>query len=146
MGFRTRCAFLAIPALSVALAAAGNKPSDAPPEPRYDTATVADLEMVVVETREVAKGNPLAGVHLLARLESRQDSEPLDVYLAPSEFIKQFDLTFHAGDRVEVIGSKVKLGAVPVILTRELRRSDTTLYIRDQKGEPIWKFLLKGSS
>lgn len=143
MGLRTRCAFLAIPALSIAFAAAANKSSDAPAEPHYDTATVVDLEMIVMQTREVAKGSPLAGLHLLARLESgRADSETLDVYLGPSEFMKLFDFTFHAGDRVEVIGSKVKLGAAPVILGRELRRSDTTLYIRDQKGDPVWKYLL----
>ena len=146
MRFRTRCALLAIPALSIAFAAAGNKPSDAPAEPRYDTATVVDVSMVVVETREVAKGNPFAGTHLMVRPESsRQDSEAQDVYLAPSEFIKQFNLTFHAGDRIEVIGSKVKMGTTQMILARELRRSDTTLIIRDQKGDPVWKYLLTGS-
>ncbi len=147
MGLRTRCAFLAIPALSMAFAAGGNKPSDTPAEPRYDAATVVDVEVIVVQTREVAKDNPLAGMHLVARLESaRADAEPLDVYLGPAEFIKMFDFAFHAGDRLEVIGSKVKLGATSVILGRELHRSDTTLYIRDQRGDPVWKYMLKGPS
>lgn len=146
MRFRTRCALFAVPALGIALAAA-DKSSDVPAEPRYDPTTVVNIAVVVVESRDVAKGNPLAGTHLLVKLESgKNDSEPLDVYLAPSDFIKQFNLVFRAGDRIEVTGSKGKLGAAPVILAREVRRSDTTLYIRDQKGDPIWKYLMSGSA
>ena len=147
MGFRTRCAFLAIPALSIALAAAGSKPSEQIPDPRYDTSTVTTVWMIVVETREVPKGSPLAGTHLMVRPESaRPDAEAQDVYLAPTEFIKLFNLTFRPGDRIEVIGSKVKLDTAPVILAREVRRSDTTLAIRDTKGDPVWKYMLPGSN
>ena len=147
MRLRTRCALLLVPALGIALAAAGNKPSEQPAEPRYDTATTVDVSMIVVETREVAKGSPLAGTHLMVRPESaRPDTEAQDVYLAPTEFIKMFNLTFHSGDRIEVIGSKVKLGTVPVILAREVRRSDTTLAIRDTRGDPVWKYMLPGAN
>jgi hypothetical protein len=145
MRVRTRCALLAVPALAMSLAA--DKSADVPAEPRYDPTTVVNIAVVVVESREVAKGNPLAGTHLTVKPDSgKSDAEPLDVYLAPSDFIKQFNLVFRAGDRIEITGSKGKLGAAPVILAREVRRSDTTLYIRDQKGDPIWKYLMPGSA
>ena len=80
----------------------------------------------------------------LARTEAaRTDSELLDIYAGPADFIKQMEMTFREHDRVDVIGSRVKMGASQVILARELRRGTSTLYIRDQKGEPIWKLLLK---
>lgn len=147
MRFRTRCAFLALPALAVALAAGGSKSPEPEQEPRYDPATVVDVRIIVVEVREVALGNPLAGVHLMARLESAHGSaEPTDVYIGPTEFLKQMDLAFSARDKMEIVGSKVKVGGATVILTRELQRNDSTLYLRDSKGEPIWKSQLKGSA
>lgn len=139
MALRSRFAVLA---LSVPLLAAAGTPQEQ--EPRYEPATVVSTRMVVAEVKDVPKGSPLAGVHLLARPESaRADSEPVDVYLAPADFMKQMDLTFHPHDRIDVTGSKVKLGAAPVILAREVRRDTSTIYIRDEKGEPVWKLLLK---
>lgn len=144
MGFRTRCAMLALPALAAALAAGGRSPAEPQQEPRYDGASVVDLDMVVAEVREVAKGNPLAGVHLMARPETaRNESEPVDVYIAPAAFLKMMEFAFHPHDRLEVKGSKVKMGAASVILASEVRRGDSTLYIRDHGGEPVWKALLK---
>ena len=147
MGFRTRCTILALPALAAALAAGGSPPSEPQQEPRYDGASVVDIDMIVAEVREVAKGNPLPGVHLMARPESaRADSEPVDVYVAPVAFLKMMEFTFHARDRLEVKGSKVKMGNVFVILSSEVRRGDSTLYVRDRNGEPVWKALLKDGS
>jgi hypothetical protein len=143
MQFRTRFVFLAFAAVAVMLAA-GSKSSPPEQEPRYDPATVVDVRIIVVDVREVANGNPLAGVHLTARSESTHgNSEALDVYIGPTEFLKQMDLAFSARDKMEIVGSKVKVGGATVILTRELQRNDSTLYLRDTKGEPIWKSQLK---
>jgi len=147
MGFRTRCTILAVPALAVALAAGGNKPSEQQQEPRYDGATVVDQNFVVVEVREVPKGSPLAGIHVMARPESsHSDSDAVDVYVCPVAFLKFMEFTFRQRDRIEVTGSKVKFGNTTVILSREVRRDDSTLYIRDRNGEPLWKAVLKDPS
>jgi hypothetical protein len=144
MGFLARCAILALPALAVSLAAGGRPPAEPQQEPRYDGASMVDVDMVVVEVREVAKGNPLAGVHLMARPEtSRSEAEPMDIYVGPVAFLKMMEFTFHPHDRLEVKGSKVKMGTVPMILASEVRRGDSTVYIRDRNGEPVWKALLK---
>jgi hypothetical protein len=39
----------------------------------------------------------------------------------------------------------VKVGGATVILTREIRRGGSALYLRDEKGEPVWKALEGGS-
>jgi len=85
-------------------------------------------------------------MHLMARLETaRSDSDTLDIYLGPTEFIKDFDFPFRPGTRLEVVGSKVRLGNASVVLAREVRHNNDTLYIRDSKGEPLWKELVKGA-
>jgi hypothetical protein len=137
MGFPTRCLLFAVPAMVLLWGAA---------EPRYDTATVVTVRMLVAEIRETPKGSPLAGIHLMARPESaRADSEPWDVYLGPTDFMKDMDLVFQPHDRLDVVGSKIKVGAATVILAREIRRSGSALYLRDEKGEPVWKALEGGS-
>ncbi len=137
MGFPTRCLLFCVPAMVLLWGAA---------EPRYDTSTVVTVRMLVAEIRETPKGSPLAGIHLMARPESaRADSEPWDVYLGPTDFMKDMDLVFQPHDRLDVIGSKIKVGAATVILAREIRRSGSALYLRDEKGEPVWKGLEGGS-
>ena len=140
MGFRARCT---IPVLAVLALSAADK-SAVTEDPHYDSATVITLRMVVVEVREVAKGNPLAGVHLMTRDESsRAEAATMDVYLAPAAFLKDMEVAFQPRDRIDVAGSKVKVGNATVILAREVRHDTATLYLRDQRGEAIWKMLAK---
>ena len=140
MGFRSLAVFLILAPLVAALAAASGQTPQAEPEPRYDSGTVIDMMVVVTDRREVPKGNPLNGSHLTVRPESaKTDSETMDVYLSPTDFIKDFDVTFAKGDRLQVIGSKVKYAGNALVLAREVRRDTTTLYLRDAKGTPLWK-------
>ncbi len=133
MSFHARFIILALPVVAWAFAA-----SD--PEPRYDTATVVDLRVVAVEMRETPDGKALAGLHLMARLESaKSDSDLIDIYLGPVAFIKDFNFPFGPRERLEVVGSKVRVAGGSVILARELRHGTDTLYIRDKAGEPFWK-------
>ena len=108
-------------------------------DPRWDPATAVDMNVVVAEYREVARGNPLSGAHLLVRLESaKENAETIDVYLGPAAFLKDFEVTFVRGDRVEILGSRVKYAGATVILARQVRRDSTTLYLRDDHGLPYW--------
>jgi len=108
-------------------------------EPRYDPATEVSILAIVNEVRDVPRGNPLSGIHLLLKSES-QESQVIDVYLGPSAFIKQFEITFAKGDEVRVTGSKVKTAnGTHVILVREVRKDQETLSCRRAKGEPNWE-------
>ena len=142
MGFPTRFAILGALALPVVLA--GGAASD--PELRYDPGTVVTVRMIVAEVRDVARDHPLPGIHVMARPESaRRDSEAWDVYIGPAEFLKEIDLKFHERDKLEVVGSKLKTSGGTVILTKEIRQNGSTLYIRDDRGEPMWKAPAGGS-
>jgi hypothetical protein len=129
---------LALMTSSVSIAGTAKDPPP-PPEPKYDTATVIDVNATVTAEREVAKGNPMAGLHLTVQV----GSENLDVYVGPAEFVKVFEVTFKKGDSIRVVGSKVKFQDATVVLARDITLGTTTLSIRDNSGEPLWKFFLK---
>jgi hypothetical protein len=118
------------------LAAIPNKVAPAEEQPAYDPATMVDVLAVVTDIREIPRGSPLAGIHLILK----EESGVLDAYLGPKDFVKQFEITFAKGDEVQVIGSKVKTaGGAYVVLAREVRKGETTLYCRRKKGEPNWE-------
>jgi hypothetical protein len=105
------------------------------PEPSYDATTVIDVKATVAEVREIPQGQALAGLHLFVNV----DSQTLDIYVGPTEFVKVFNLTFAKGDAVRVIGSKIDL----VVLAREVTLGEVTLVCRDKEGSPLWKYFIK---
>jgi hypothetical protein len=110
-----------------------------PPEPTYNVATVINFTAKVTEVRDVSRDNPLAGLHLTVQFES----QALDVYVGPSEFVKVFDVTFVKGDSIQVIGSKVDFEGSAVVLAREVALGPVTLVCRDKDGSPLWKYFIK---
>ncbi|MGA3016163.1 MAG: hypothetical protein ABSF62_03520 [Bryobacteraceae bacterium] len=140
MGLRSIVVFFLVAPLLPGLTASSGQTAQAEPEPRYDSATTVDMMTVVAEMREVPRGSPLSGSHLIVRPESaKENSETIDVYLGPANYLKDFDVTFAKGDRVQVIGSKVKYGGASVVLARQVRRDSTTIYLRDEHGIPYWR-------
>jgi hypothetical protein len=127
-------ALLSITAVSAGLATVTDKAIKIEAEPRYDVATVIDVDATVMDIREVPRTNPLRGIHLTLKIES----EMIDVYLGPVEYLKDFDITFAKGDQIELIGSKVKFESARIVLARQVRRDDSTLYLRNAKGKPYW--------
>ncbi|HUJ24231.1 MAG TPA: hypothetical protein VLX58_21995 [Bryobacteraceae bacterium] len=127
-------ALVSIAALSTWLATVNEKVAKVEPDPPYNTGAVVDVSATVIETREVPRTSPLSGVHLSVKAEG----EVTDVYLGPADFLKLFEITFTKGDELRIIGSKVKFGGGHVVLAREVRKDESTLYLRDQKGVPHW--------
>ena len=139
MGWRTVIVFFLVAPLLPGLTASSGQTAKAEPEPRYDSATAVDMMTVVADLREVPRGSLLTGSHLIVRPESaRETSETIDVYLGPAAYLKDFEVTYAKGDRVQVIGSKVKYGGASIILARQVRRDSTTIYLRDEHGTPYW--------
>jgi hypothetical protein len=127
-------AWFSITILSVGLATVTEKAVKLDPDPRYDVATVIDVDATVMDIREVARSNPLGGLHLTVKVES----DTMDVFLGPVDFLKGFEITFAKGDKIEIIGSKIKFGGAHIVLARLVRRDESTLYLRDVKGKPHW--------
>jgi len=138
MRFQIFCV-LFLASVAVLPAAHTDKSAITVDEPRYDPATEVSVLVVVSEVRDVPRGNPLNGIHLIARSEA-QESQILDLYLGPTDFIKQFEITFAKGDEAKVTGSKVKIASGPhLILVREIRKDSATLSCRRAKGVPNWE-------
>ncbi len=126
------------PVLALVLALLSGRSLGAIPmqaEPRYEPATVIDVMGTVEEVRDVTDPALIAGIHVTLHT----DNESLHVYLSPSDFMHEFGFAIAKGDRVQVVGSKVKYGLAVLLLAREVRRYEATLYLRDKKGRPFWK-------
>ena len=127
-------------AVAVLLGALTLPPAPAGPagmdqEPQYNPALVVDVEATVLEVRDVPQiKNSLGGIFLLVKT----DRETIDAFVGPADFLKDFDIIFARGDRIQIIGSRVRSGEAFIILAREVRRRERTLYLRTRNGEPNW--------
>jgi hypothetical protein len=123
-------------AASVVLNVTAPEKAAAVQEPQYDPATEISILTAITEVREAPHGSSFSGIHLTVK----SDSQVLDVYLGPAEFVKQFDMRFAKGDEVRVTGSKVKTtNGSHVVLAREVRKEQATLFCRRARGEPNWE-------
>jgi len=102
-------------------------------EPRYDPATVVDAFVTVVRVQNVARKEQEAF------LTVKSGSQTVDIYLCPAQFLMEFKATFNVGDRIGIVGSKIKFRGTNLILAREVRKQEQTLYLRDAKGVPNWR-------
>jgi hypothetical protein len=109
--------------------------SAAPNEPAYNPATIVSVTGTVTSVRQVAAGNPLAGVHLTLK----SNSGALDVYVGPAEFLKFLKASFPVGDQIQVIGSKVKFENADVILTRQVDDGYELVTLRESNGAAEWQ-------
>jgi hypothetical protein len=107
--------------------------------PAYDTSAEVNLSATIAQVVDVKEGGALDGVNLKIKVKG----DLMDVYVAPAEFVKLFDVKMAKDDDVEILGSKVKFAAGDMILAREVKVGHTTLVVRDKGGEPLWKFFLK---
>jgi len=101
----------------------------------YDPATVTTVEATVQEVLLESGRNGGSGVHLVMQTEG----EPTVVHVAPQFWLNDNDLTFAAGDRVTVTGSKTVVAGEPALIARQISRGDTTLTLRDEAGIPAWR-------
>jgi len=107
-----------------------------PAVPKYDVATEATFKGTVEEVRD--RQCPVSGgmgSHIILKLS---DGKTIEVHLATTKFVQQYELVFSKGDQVEVVGSKVKFEDVDTIFAREIRRGTDTFVFRDKAGAPIW--------
>jgi DNA/RNA endonuclease YhcR with UshA esterase domain len=104
--------------------------------PKYDRATEAVFKGTVEEVKD--RECPVSGgmgSHLILKLD---DGTTIEVHLAPTKFVKTYELVFNKGDQVEVTGSKVKFEGVDTIFAREVKRGNDDFVFRDQDGKPVW--------
>jgi hypothetical protein len=103
--------------------------------PQYDPRTEATFKGTVEEVRDrncpVSRG---MGSHILLKT----GDTTIEVHVAPTNFVKNYDVVFEKRDQIEVIGSKVNFEGVDAIFAREIRSGNDTFVFRDKDGKPIW--------
>jgi len=99
-------------------------------DPAYNASSVVDVDGVIAAVRTASDGT-----HLTVKTKNAM----LDVYLAPTEFLRIFKTSFPVGNEIEVVGSKVKVENNDVVLAREVSVGSATITLRDAHGAPDWK-------
>lgn len=100
--------------------------------PKYDPANELKVKGEVTEIKEVA--GQWEGTHLVVKTASGS----VIVHVGPSEFLKEMEMTFAVGDKVDVVGAKAPNTTEEEILAREITVGNNTVTLRDPKGVPIW--------
>jgi hypothetical protein len=103
-------------------------------QPRYDPATEVTLEATVEEVKQIAGRRRGTGTHLVVRT----DAGVLDVHVGPSSFLAAKNFSFEKGDQLLITGSKIMYGGAEALIAREIKKGDSTLVLRDEKGFPLW--------
>ncbi len=104
--------------------------------PKYDVASEAKYKGVIDEVTE--RQCPISGgmgLHFTLKLA---DGKTIEVHLATTKFVKNYEVVFNKGDEVEVTGSKVQFEGADAILAREVKRGNDDFLFRDPQGKPIW--------
>lgn len=100
----------------------------------YDPSTETVVKGTIEKVTEVEGKHRWNGTHLTLRT----DDQTYDVHVGPSDYVSKNGFKFSAGDRVEVTGSKIKLGGVDTIVAREIKKQDKVYTLRDSQGFPKW--------
>jgi hypothetical protein len=122
--------------LTIALAAGAQKSETTVEVPKYDSAAEAAFKGTVEEVKD--RQCPMSGglgSHLILRLSP---NKTIEVHLATTKFVRNYDLVFNKGDVVTVIGAKVQFEGVETIFAREVTRGTETFTFRAKDGTPIW--------
>jgi len=107
-----------------------------PAVPKYDKSAEAVFKGTVddVHDRQCPVSGGL-GSHLTLR---QPDGSLIEVHLALSKFVRQYELIFQKGDVVEVTGVRVRYQGVDTIFARKIKRRDDEFLFRDGDGKPLW--------
>ena len=104
--------------------------------PKYDLAQEVTVKGVVDEV--VDRNCPVSGTlgsHLILKMAN---GDSIEVHLAHTKFVKNYELVFSKGDQVEVLGSKVNFEGKDTIFARQITRGTDSFVFRDDKGKPVW--------
>lgn len=131
-----RLQFFVILALSVAAFGQTKTLPLKSPVPKYDKSAEAFFKGTVQEVSDhecpVSGG---MGSHLMLRLT---DGKIVQVHLATTRFVRQYELTFHKGETLEVTGVEVNFEGADAIFARKIKRGTEEFLFRDDDGKPIW--------
>jgi hypothetical protein len=132
--WRVVFAILAVLMATIPVIAAQKPTSE--PVPKYDKGAEAVFKGTVDEVKD--RHCPVSGgmgSHLILKLA---DGSSIEVHLALTKFVTQYELVFKKGDALEVTGVRVKFEGVDTIFARKIKRGSDEFLFRDNDGKPLW--------
>ena len=75
------------------------------------------------------------GTHLMVAT----DAGVVQVHVAPKVFLRTNNWNFRAGDRVQIVGSRMIYAGHSAVVARSISRDTLTLAFREKDGKPRWK-------
>jgi DNA/RNA endonuclease YhcR with UshA esterase domain len=86
--------------------------------PKYDVALEAKFKGVEEEVKD--RECPISGGGMGSHFMIKADGKLVEVHIAPTKFVKSYEVAFQKGDIVEITGMKVEFQGVDAILAREI--------------------------
>jgi len=76
----------------------------------------------------------IEGVELIVDLEGNRT----EVHLGPSWYLQYQDFEVEQGDQLEITGSRIELGGLPIVIATKIESPESTLNLRNELGYPLW--------
>ena len=111
------------------------KSSPKPAPYNYIPTSEQTLRGWVVETRDFQC--PVSGA-MGSHITVKNEISTTEVHLAPSSFMKQYEINIHKGDSVTVVGSRITFEGKTALIAKSVVIGRETYNFRDQSGKPLW--------
>lgn len=89
----------------------------------------------VVETKDFHC--PVSGT-MGSHITVKNETSTIEVHLAPTSFMKQYDVNIRKGDNVTVVGSKISFEGKTALIAKSVAVGQETYSFRDSAGKPLW--------
>jgi hypothetical protein len=139
-----RTFIIAAPTILLVGALAGAQPAESPPFPGYgwgagrefDPATLVTIEGDILEVAST----PSPGWRRAQGLHLTVDTSdgPVSVHMGPRWYLQRRGVTFAAGERVTITGSRLSSGSGARLVATEVRRGESVFRLRASDGDPAW--------
>ncbi len=100
---------------------------------KYNAATETQITGVVQDVQDFAC--PVSDGEIGGHIRVASQTGIIQVHLAPAHILRANQIRFAKGDRVEVIGSKVRYQGKEDIIAREITRGADLYVLRDESGK-----------
>jgi len=102
---------------------------------KYNASTESKTTGIVDSVQDFAC--PVSEGEIGTHVKIRTDSGLVQVHLAPARIMRAHNLKFVPGERVEVLGSKVRYQGNDDVIAREITRGHDFFVLRDQSGKLV---------
>jgi hypothetical protein len=101
----------------------------------YDPANQTTLQGVIQEVKDYKC--PVTGT-MGTHISLKTEELTTEVHLAPSKFLKEYEIVLKPGDEAKIVGVKFTFDGKPAMLAKTVTVGKETFVFRNDKGKPLW--------